>query len=102
MNVTMADRPNIIFIMPDQLRPDFLSCYGASFIQTPNIDNLAKGGVLYTRAYSAHPLCVPARVSLMTGMDAVKNGVLGNNQFLRGDYSEMGIRCLAEILGAKG
>ena len=100
--VSMADKHNIIFIMPDQLRPDFLSCHGASFIQTPNIDSLAKGGVLYTRAYSAHPLCVPARVSLMTGMDAVKNGVLGNNQFLRNDYSEMGIQCLAEILGANG
>ena len=43
-------RPNIVFIMPDQLRADFLSCYGASFIDTPHIDGLAQQGVLFDRA----------------------------------------------------
>ena len=38
---------NILFIMPDQLRPDFLSCYGADFIDTPHIDSLAQQGMLY-------------------------------------------------------
>ena len=37
----MADRPNIVFLFPDQLRRDFLSCYGADFIDTPNIDSIA-------------------------------------------------------------
>ncbi|HIC69324.1 MAG TPA: hypothetical protein EYO90_07340, partial [Candidatus Latescibacteria bacterium] len=45
-------RPNILFIMPDQLRADFLSCYGAEFIATPQIDSLAADGVRYARAYS--------------------------------------------------
>jgi len=66
----MAEKPNIIFVMPDQLRADFLGCYDASFIDTPNIDALADHGVIYGNAYSAHPVCVPARVSLMTGMNA--------------------------------
>ncbi|MCH8198212.1 MAG: sulfatase-like hydrolase/transferase, partial [Proteobacteria bacterium] len=72
--------------MPDQLRRDFLSCYGADFIDTPNIDALCDQGVRYSSAYSAHPVCVPARASLLTGMDASVTGVLDNAQYLRPDY----------------
>jgi len=95
-------RPNILFIMPDQLRADFLSCYGASFIDTPNIDALGQQGAVFDRAYSSHPVCVPARVSLITGMNAVKTGVLDNGQFLRSDYRECGIRTWPEILNERG
>ncbi|HEV2123422.1 MAG TPA: sulfatase-like hydrolase/transferase [Chloroflexota bacterium] len=97
-----ADRPNIVFLFADQLRPDFLSCYGADFIQTPHIDSLAEHGVRFTHAYSAHPVCVPARVSLMTGMHAVKTGVLDNGSFLRPDYRECGIETWPEQLGDAG
>jgi arylsulfatase A-like enzyme len=48
--------PNILFTMPDQLRADFLGCYGAEFIQTPNIDRLAAEGTRDQRAYSEHPV----------------------------------------------
>jgi arylsulfatase len=95
-------KPNIIFIMPDQLRADFLSCYGASFIHTPHIDSLAGIGVQYQNGYSAHPLCVPARVALLTGMDAIKNGVLDNGLFLRPDYARCGLQTWPEILSANG
>lgn len=98
----MREKPNIIFIMPDQLRANFLSCYGADFCPTPNIDSLKEQGVIYTNCYSAHPLCVPARVSLLTGMDAIRNGVLTNGQFLRPDYPEMGIQTWPEILNDNG
>jgi arylsulfatase A-like enzyme len=98
----MAERPNILFIMPDQLRADFLSCYGAPFIDTPHIDGLAERGVLYGRAYSPHPVCVPARIALMTGMDAVKNGVLDNGQMLRPDHRACGIDTWPEILSENG
>jgi len=91
-------RPNIVFIMPDQLRADFLSCYGAEFIHTPHIDSLAENGVIYDRAYSPHPVCVPARIALMTGMDAIKNGVLDNGQTLRPDHRACGIETWPEIL----
>jgi arylsulfatase A-like enzyme len=91
-------KPNLVFIMPDQLRADFLSCYGAQCIETPHIDSLAEHGVRYDRAYSAHPVCVPARVALMTGMDGIKTGVLDNGQFLRPDYGRMGIQCWPEML----
>ena len=94
----MPNKPNIIFIMPDQLRADFLGCYGADFVQTPNIDRLAERGVRYQRAYSEHPVCVPARVALLTGMHGFKTGVLDNGQFLRPDYRDLGIQTWPEIL----
>ena len=94
----MADRPNIIFLLPDQLRPDFLSCYGADFIETPNIDSLAAQGVRYDRAYSGSPVCVPARTALLTGMNAVRNGVTDNLHRLRPDYAEAGISTWPQLL----
>jgi len=98
----MTNRPNIVFMMPDQLRHDFLSCYGASFIETPNIDRLGECGVRYTNAYSEHPVCVPARAALLTGMTAVKNGVLNNSSFLRPDHEACGIQTWPQILNASG
>ena len=98
----VAENPNIVFIFPDQLRPDFLSCYGAEFIDTPNIDWIANNGVKYSRAYSAAPICVPARTSLLTGMNAIRNGVTDNQHFLRSDYRQIGIQTLPEILGSEG
>jgi arylsulfatase len=98
----MAKKPNILFIMPDQLRADFLSCYGAKFIETPNIDSLCEGGVLYRNAYSPSPLCVPARAMLLTGRNAVKNGILDNNHWLRPDLSECGIKTWPEMLSEAG
>ena len=95
-------KPNILFIMPDQLRHDFLSCYGASFIHTPHIDSIAERGIRYTSAYSASPACVPARIALLTGMNAIRNGVLDNLHTLRPDYREAGIRLWPEILGGAG
>ena len=97
-----SERPNIVFMMPDQLRHDFLSCYGASFIDTPNIDALCNEGIRYNRAYSEHPVCVPARASLLTGMNAIKNGVLGNGQYVRPDYADCGLKTWPELLGEAG
>src|SRR6266542_985617 len=85
------DRPNLVFIMPDQLRSDFLSCYGAGFVKTPNIDRLAERGVRFGRAHSLHPVCVPARASLLLGMHALRTGVLDNTHFVPPDYRERGL-----------
>jgi arylsulfatase len=99
---TTVTRPNLIFILADQLRPDFLSCYGARCIQTPHIDSLAASGVRYDRAYSEHPVCVPARTSLLVGMHAVKTGVLDNGLFLRPDYRACGTPTWPELLSEAG
>ena len=85
-------RPNLLFMMPDQLRPDFLSCYGADFIDTPHIDSLCESGVRYDKAYAPHPVCVPMRSTLLTGINAIRTGVMGNGQYLRPDLEACGIR----------
>jgi arylsulfatase len=98
----MTTQPNLIFLMPDQLRPDFLGCYGAGFLETPNIDRLSAEGHRYTRCYSEHPVCVPARTALLTGLHGFKTGVLDNGQFLRPDYRQMGLQTWPEMLNRAG
>ena len=95
-------KPNILFLMPDQLRPDFLSCYGADFINTPHIDSLAGEGTLYRNAYSTSPVCVTARHNILTGLNSIRAGVLNNFQFIRPDYAACGIRTWPELLGENG
>ncbi|MFY0601256.1 MAG: sulfatase [Cyclobacteriaceae bacterium] len=60
-------RPNILWINADDLGPE-LACYGNPDVSTPNIDAIAKEGILYSRAYSNTPICSPSRSSLITGM----------------------------------
>jgi arylsulfatase len=88
--------------MPDQLRPDFLGCYGAGFVATPHIDGLAARGVRFNRAYSEHPVCVPARAALLTGRHAVRTGVLDNGLFVRPDYAACGLATWPELLARGG
>ncbi|QOR70342.1 sulfatase-like hydrolase/transferase [Ruania alkalisoli] len=95
-------RKNIVLILPDQLRPDFLGCYGADWLQTPAIDALASSSVRYTAAVSSAPLCVPARNALLTGMHPLRTGVLANDQGLRPDYRQMGIETWADRLSSAG
>ena len=63
----MARRPNILFVMADQLAPQVLPAYGHARAQTPNLDRLAGGGVLFENAYCNFPLCAPARFSMLSG-----------------------------------
>jgi len=60
------EKPNILFVMADDMGPEWVSCYGAEEIQTPNIDALASQGMRFTNAYSM-PKCTPTRASLLTG-----------------------------------
>lgn len=61
------NRRNVVLIMCDQLRADFLHAYGADFIPTPNIDALAADGVVFDNAITASTVCAPARMSFLTG-----------------------------------
>lgn len=65
--------PNILFIMADDLGPEWIGCYGAQDIQTPNIDRMAAEGMRLTNAYSM-PKCTPTRVALLTGTYPFRNG----------------------------
>lgn len=93
---------NLLFIICDQLRADFLGCYGADFVRTPHLDALRADGACFDRAVSPSPLCVPARASLLTGRNAVANGVLDNVHWLRPDRRACGVDTWPETLGAAG
>ena len=67
------NRPNIIFIMVDDLGKEWISCYGAEDIETPNIDGLAKTGMRFENAYSM-PQCTPSRATLLTGQYPWRTG----------------------------
>jgi arylsulfatase A-like enzyme len=66
-------KPNILFIMLDDLGKEWISCYGAEDIETPNIDALAAGGMKFNNAYSM-PQCTPSRATLLTGKYPFRNG----------------------------
>ena len=64
----MVTKPNILFIMSDQQRPDSLGCYGNCFVNSPNIDGLASSGAVFDNAFTVFPLCTPARATIWTGL----------------------------------
>lgn len=69
---------NILFIMCDQLRWDYLSCYGHPMLETPHIDRLARNGVRFDRAYVQSPVCGPSRASTYTGRTVFSHGSTWN------------------------
>ena len=68
-------KPNILFILIDDLGWRDLSCYGSAFYETPNLDRLAREGVLFTNAYASCPVCSPTRASIMSGKYPARVGI---------------------------
>ncbi len=89
----MRPRTNLLFLFTDQQRYDTLACYGNDFVQTPNLNRLAKESVVFDRAYVTQPICTPARSSIMTGLFPHATGCTQNNIPLRAE-----IPTLAEML----
>src|SRR5206468_12674512 len=73
-----ADKPNIIFILADDLGYGDLGCYGQQLIQTPNLDHMAAEGMRFTHFYAGAPVCAPSRAVLMTGRHVGHVSVRGN------------------------
>lgn len=73
-----ADRPNVLFILCDDLRPDALGCYGSKHVKTPNIDRLAAEGAVFQNAFCTTSLCSPSRASILSGLYAHSHGVTNN------------------------
>jgi len=94
----MPDRPNIVFILLDQMRGDCLSVTGHPVVETPNVDELAQGGTAFTSAYSTCPSCIAARASIWTGLTPSSHGRLGYRDCVPWRYDDM----LPELLGRAG
>jgi iduronate 2-sulfatase len=77
-----AEKPNILFLAVDDLRPE-LGCYGSPIAVTPHFDALASEGLLFTRAYCQQAICRPSRASLMTGTRPETTGLFHNDVSLR-------------------
>ncbi len=81
----MIKRPNIIFIMADQLGASFVGAYGSGVNSTPTLDHLAEEGARFDRCYANVPLCAPNRATILTGRSATIHGVNNNNLELKTD-----------------
>ncbi|HXE85355.1 MAG TPA: alkaline phosphatase family protein [Hyphomicrobiaceae bacterium] len=99
--MTARTTRNILFVMCDQLRWDYLSCAGHPHLMTPNIDALAARGVRFTRAYVQSPVCGPSRMSFYTGRYVASHGATWNGVPLKvgemtlGDYLRpLGVRAV--------
>ena len=77
-NHAQASKPNVIFILADDLGYGDLGCYGQKLIQTPNLDQLAKEGMRFTQMYAGSTVCAPSRAVLMTGKHMGHVSVRGN------------------------
>lgn len=75
---TPTNRPNVLFILSDDQRPDTIAALGNPIIHTPHLDRLVREGTTFTRAIAAVPICVASRAELITGRDGRLNG---NNDF---------------------
>lgn len=76
--LSAADRPNIVFILADDLGYGELGCYGQEKIKTPNIDRLAAEGMKFSQHYTGAPVCAPARCVLLTGQNLAHAEIRGN------------------------
>jgi choline-sulfatase len=76
------NRPNVLLIMDDQHRFDYLGSAGADFVRTPNLDKLTERGMRFTQCTTNCPVCAPSRIGLATGVQPSRLGCIQNNCFL--------------------
>ena len=97
-------KPNIIFILADDLGYGDIGCFGQKLIKTPNLDRMAEEGLKLTNFYAGSTVCAPSRAVLMTGQHTGRNWVRGNGR--RGNRSAQTLRAkditVAELLKTKG
>ena len=83
-----SEKLNVLFIIADDLNCD-LGSYGNLVVKTPNIDRLAKRGVLFENAHNQYPLCGPSRASFLTGLYTNQTKITKNNMSLRNSVPEL-------------
>ena len=90
-------KKNLVLIMCDQLRKDFLGCYGNEYVNTPNIDSLAAHSTVFDNCYVNNPICMPSRMSIFTGLYPHNH-----NQWTNGNQLEHPLRTIADHLHDNG
>jgi len=80
VTASAATKPNIIFILSDDLAQGDVGCYGQKLIQTPNLDRMATEGTRFTQAYCGTTVCAPSRTSLITGRDTGHSPIRANRE----------------------
>ena len=93
----MPAQPNLLYIHTDQHSPYVTGCYGDKLVRTPNLDRLAAEGAVFDNVYCASPICVPSRMSMLSGRHPYQNEVWTNEHIL-----DSGIPTLAHAMGAAG
>ncbi len=91
------NRPNLLYIHSDQHSPHVTGCYGDELVDTPNLDRLAASGVVFDNAYCCSPICVPSRMSMLSGRHPFQNEVWTNEHGL-----DSRIPTIAHAMGAAG
>ena len=82
-NQQEATKPNIVYILCDDMGYNDLACYGQQYIHTPHLDNMAREGMRFTQAYAGSPVSAPSRASFMTGQHTGHTEVRGNKEYWR-------------------
>ncbi len=95
--MSQSPRPNLLYIHSDQHSPYVAGCYGDSLVKTPHLDALAERGVVFDNTYCPSPICVPSRMSMLSGRYPCDNQVWTNAHIL-----DSGIPTLAHAMGAGG
>ncbi len=80
-------RPNVLFLLSDDQRPDTIHALGNDLIQTPNLDALVRSGTSMTRAVCPNPICTPSRAEIMTGCTGLRNGVFDFGRKINSDVA---------------
>jgi arylsulfatase A-like enzyme len=91
-----AARPNVVFVMADDHAAHAISAYGSRVNETPNIDRLARDGMLFRNVFATNSICTPSRASILTGLYSHKNGVPVFNRF---DGSQTTVAKLLQAAG---
>src|SRR6476469_5325523 len=79
-HLAAADKPNIIFVLSDDLAQGDVGCYGQKLIQTPHLDRMAREGTRFTQAYCGTTVCAPSRTSLMIGQHTGHSPIRANRE----------------------
>ncbi|NEW81299.1 MAG: sulfatase-like hydrolase/transferase [Mariniphaga sp.] len=108
-NISMAQKPNIVLILTDDMGFSDVGCYGGNFAPTPNIDKMAREGVKFTQYYSSSPICSPSRTGILTGMAPARWNITsylhdkaGNGKCEQADFLDSSAPSIARTMKTAG